>query len=112
MKLRREHVYARCRERGYTREQVEPCFVTDLGDGWWEVDVNHPAYPHPRVTYRVLPMPGDALARLLRWLGVQSQHKCGCEGFRERMNAWGWLGCLTHAEDIMRHLLTQARGEW
>ena len=46
--LRKEHVYARANERGYSRESVEPCFLREIGRGWWEVDVEHPTYPHPR----------------------------------------------------------------
>ena len=46
--LRKEHVYARADERGYSRESVEVCFRREIGRGWWEVDVEHPAYPHPR----------------------------------------------------------------
>lgn len=45
MRLKREHVHARCLERGYSIESAEPCFISDLGDGWWEVDTDHPAYP-------------------------------------------------------------------
>jgi hypothetical protein len=44
----RSHLDARCRERGYTLEEVMPCVVSQNGDEW-TIDVDHPAYPrHPK----------------------------------------------------------------
>jgi hypothetical protein len=66
-------------------------------------------------TPQPLPMrrlPGDLLADALGWAGVRQEASCACQGFQQQMNRWGWAGCLTNAEEIMRHLLTQARGEW
>ena len=45
MRLLRRHVEARARERGHDLASIEPCFVSQYEDGWWEVDVDHPAYP-------------------------------------------------------------------
>jgi hypothetical protein len=42
------HLEARCRERGYTLDEVRPCIVSQDGDQI-VVDVDHPAYPrHPK----------------------------------------------------------------
>jgi hypothetical protein len=39
---------ARCRERGYTLDEVMPCVVSQDGDQW-TIDIDHPAYPrHPK----------------------------------------------------------------
>ncbi len=38
------HLEARCRQRGYTLEQVRPCIVSQDGDQI-TVDETHPAYP-------------------------------------------------------------------
>ena len=38
------HFDARCRERGYTLDEVRPCIVSEDGDQI-TVDVDHPAYP-------------------------------------------------------------------
>ena len=38
---------ARCRERGYTLEQVRPCIVSQAGDQI-TVDETHPAYPRAK----------------------------------------------------------------
>jgi hypothetical protein len=40
----KSHLSARCRERGYTLDEVMPCVVSQDGDQW-TVDVDHPAYP-------------------------------------------------------------------
>ena len=43
----KKYLIARCRERGYTLNQVMPCVVSQDGD-MWTVDETHKAYPHPR----------------------------------------------------------------
>jgi hypothetical protein len=44
----RYELNARCRERGYTLDEVMPCVVAQQGDEW-TIDVDHPAYPrHPK----------------------------------------------------------------
>jgi hypothetical protein len=44
---RRSSFEARCRERGYTLDEVRPCIVSQDGDRI-TVDVDHPAYPRRR----------------------------------------------------------------
>jgi len=67
MRLLRQHVEARARERGYNLASIEPCFVSQYDDGWWEVDVDHPAYPRtPKPGFVPPPKPAPqppALAR-------------------------------------------------
>ena len=44
----RLHLESRCRERGYTLDDVMPCVVARDGERW-TIDVDHPAYPrHPK----------------------------------------------------------------
>ena len=50
---RRSSFEARCRQRGYTLEQVRPCIISEDGD-MITVDETHPAYPRPK--------PGPSLA--------------------------------------------------
>ena len=45
----KDHFLQRCRERGYTLEEVAPCIVSQNGDTW-TVDVDHPAYPRYKKT--------------------------------------------------------------
>jgi hypothetical protein len=40
----RKHLEARCRQRGYTFDEVRPCVVSEDGDTL-TVDETHPAYP-------------------------------------------------------------------
>lgn len=40
----RKHLAARCRERGYTLDEVRACIASEDGDKI-TVDVDHPAYP-------------------------------------------------------------------
>ena len=44
---RRSHFEARCRERGYTLDEVRPCIVSQDGDRL-VVDETHPAYPRAK----------------------------------------------------------------
>jgi hypothetical protein len=41
------HLEARCRQRGYTLEQVRPCIISQDGDNI-TVDETHPAYPRAK----------------------------------------------------------------
>ena len=43
----RLHFEARCRERGYTLDQVRPCIISEDGDAI-TVDETHPTYPRAR----------------------------------------------------------------
>ncbi|NBT05459.1 MAG: hypothetical protein EBS54_01440 [Betaproteobacteria bacterium] len=47
---------ARCRERGYTLDEVMPCVVAQDGDEW-TIDVDHPAYPRHSKPGFVPPQP-------------------------------------------------------
>jgi len=49
----RKHLASRCRERGYTLDEVRPCIVSEYGDQI-AVDETHPAYPRT-------PKPGVSL---------------------------------------------------
>lgn len=59
----RRALETRCRERGYTLEQVMPCVVFQDGNRW-TVDETHAAYPHAR---RGL---GDMVAAGLAAIGI------------------------------------------
>lgn len=48
MRLHVHDVLLRAHERGYSVDEIRPCFVDDLGDGWYEVDVEHASYPRAR----------------------------------------------------------------
>jgi hypothetical protein len=46
-----------------------------------------------------------ALARM----GYQPHPACGCEEFRQQMNAWGWRGCLRRRGEIIEWFASKAR---
>ena len=80
---------ARCRERGYTLEEVRPCIVSEDGDTI-TVDETHPAYP------RAKPGLGDYVAAGLAAIGITKERvskavggDCGCKKRQEQLNALG-----------------------
>ncbi|NBX74061.1 MAG: hypothetical protein EBQ89_07155 [Alphaproteobacteria bacterium] len=84
------HLEARCRERGYTLDQVRPCIVAEDG-GRITVDETHPAYP------RAKPGLGDMVAAGLSAVGITKERvsaalgvkDCGCTKRQEALNAIG-----------------------
>jgi hypothetical protein len=87
------HLEARCRQRGYTLEQVRACIVRQDGDQI-TVDETHPAYP------RAKPGLGDMVAAGLSAVGITKERAqavatavgvkdCGCKKRQERLNQLG-----------------------
>lgn len=82
---------ARCRQRGYTLEEVRPCIVAEHEDGTITVDETHPAYPHPRKGL------GDHVADGLAAVGITKERvsrltgkkDCGCKKRQELLNKLG-----------------------
>ena len=86
---RRHHLEARCRQRGYTLEQVRPCIVSEDGDRL-VVDETHPAYP------RAKPGLGDMVAAGLATVGITKERvskvlgrDCGCAKRQAALNEFG-----------------------
>jgi hypothetical protein len=89
----------RCRERGYTLDEVMPCVVSQDGNQW-TIDVDHPAYPrHPKPSF-VPPQPdsppplptagpGTELSKLLKRFGIEPTPTCQCRAKAMQMDAWG-----------------------
>ena len=87
------HLEARCRQRGYTLEQVRPCIISQDGDRL-VVDETHKAYP------RAKPGLGDMVAAGLDAIGVTKERvqavaskvgikDCGCKKRQEALNNLG-----------------------
>ena len=105
MRLHAFDLMTRCVQRGYAWNEVEPCLVEDLGNGWYEVDVDHASYPRtPRPGYeppkncRGL---GDMVSSSLSAIGITKQRveavvggPCGCGERAAWLNEAGakWLG--------------------
>jgi hypothetical protein len=93
IRCRLHHLEARCRERGYTLEQVRACIVSQEGDRI-TVDETHPAYP------RAKPGLGDMVATGLSAVGLTKERvqavaskvgikDCGCKKRQEALNNLG-----------------------
>lgn len=86
---RRSSFEARCRERGYTLEQVRPCIVVEDGDTI-TVDEAHPAYPRAKSGL------GDYVAAGLSAIGITKERvskavggDCGCAKRQQALNKLG-----------------------
>jgi hypothetical protein len=85
----RVHFDARCRERGYTLEQVRPCIVSEDGDTI-TVDETHESYP------RAKPGLGDMVKAGLSAIGITEDRvskalgrPCGCSKRAKALNDLG-----------------------
>jgi hypothetical protein len=83
------HLEQRCRERGYTLEEVRACIVSQDGDTI-TVDETHPAYPRAR------PGLGDMVAAGLSAVGITKERVsklagggCGCAKRQAALNELG-----------------------
>lgn len=92
---------ARCRERGYTLDEVRPCIIYQDRD-LITVDETHTSYPHPRKG------PGTKLKAILKeWLGIESSPTCSCNAMAHKMDKLGVDWCeseegLTEIVGVMR----------
>ena len=91
----RSFLESRCRERGYTLDEVMPCVSAQDGDEW-TIDVEHPAYPrHPKPGFANPPTtvpksgPGTELSKLLKRIGIEPTPTCQCRAKAAQMDAWG-----------------------
>ena len=83
------HLMARCRERGYTLDEVRQCIVSEDGDVI-TVDETHSKYP------RAKPGLGDMVASGLSAIGITKERvsavvggDCGCTKRQEALNELG-----------------------
>ncbi len=94
---------ARCKERGYTLDEVLPCIVSEDGETI-VVDETHPAYPYLRSG------PGSELKLLLKdWLGVTSSPTCSCNAMANKMDKLGADWC--ESDDGLAEILAVMKRE-
>jgi hypothetical protein len=115
----RNHLATRCRERGYTLDEVRACVVSEDGDRI-TVDETHPAYPRaekPGFVPTALPPPapthgpGTELKKLLSRVGITATPTCSCNARARRMDEEearepGW--CEAHMDEIVGWLREEA----
>lgn len=54
--------------------------------------------------------PGDYLHEMIkRWTGEDIERGCQCKAWIDRMNAWGPAGCREHLDEIVAHMLSEAK---
>jgi hypothetical protein len=116
----RSHLAARCRQRGYTLDEVRPCIVSEDGETI-TVDVDHPAYPREPKPGFVPPVPvpqppaptsgpGTELKAILRnWLGIVASPNCSCNAHARQMDEWGPDLCEQNLPTIVGWLEGQAK---
>lgn len=92
----KRHLIARCRERGYTLEEVMPCVIEAVG-GEFVVDTAHPAYPAvSRKASAPKPGLGDMVSAGLAAVGITPERvskvlgrPCGCKKRAAKLNELG-----------------------
>ena len=107
---------SRCRERGYTLDEVMPCVVSQDGDQW-TIDTDHPAYPReakpgfvpvpppePAPTHG----PGTELKKLLSRVGITASPDCSCNARARLMDERGIEWCEANVEEIVGWLREEA----
>jgi hypothetical protein len=136
MKLRAFDVAFRAAQRGYTADEIRPCLTVALGNGYFDVDVDNPAYPKTaRDGHKVPPGLRDAATAMLAelgiedslakppefrcgtelkallkdWLGIESTPTCSCNAMARRMDERGPDWC--RSDEGMAEILGVMRTE-
>jgi hypothetical protein len=113
----RKHLAARCRQRGYTLEEVRACIVSEDGD-LITVDETHTAYPREPKPGFVPPVPvlqppaptsgpGTELKKLLSRIGITATPNCKCNARVKHMDTMesqepGW--CERNIDTVVGYL--------
>jgi hypothetical protein len=112
----RKHLEARCRERGYTLEEVRPCIVSEGGDQI-TVDETHSSYPREPKPGFAPPKPqppattsgpGTELKALLKTIGITASPGCSCNKRAAAMDEKGCDWCEENVDEIVGWLREEA----
>jgi len=108
----RSHLESRCRERGYTLDEVMPCVVSQAGDEW-TIDTEHAAYPREPKPGHEPPSPtqgpGTELKKLLKtWLRIEASPDCSCNARARTMDERGIEWCEANIDEIVGWLREEA----
>ncbi len=115
MKLRAFDVAFRAAQRGYTAEEIRPVLTVALGDGYFDVDVNHAAYPKTaREGYKPPKGLRDAAKAMLAELGVKDlvacpPYRCGTE---LKAILKDWLGIEASPTSSMARRMDSLGPDW
>lgn len=90
MRMRRRSFDRLAENRGHDASAAAASITADHGDGWVEVDTEHPAYPRAR------PGLGDMVKAGLSAIGITEERvsavigrPCGCSERAEKLNELG-----------------------
>ena len=112
----RTFLESRCRERGYTLDEVMGCVVSQDGDQW-TIDTDHPAYPRqPKPGFAPEPPPppepthgpGTELKKLLKRVGITASPDCSCNARARLMDERGVEWCEANVDEIVGWLREEA----
>lgn len=118
----RSFLEARCRERGYSLDEVMPCVVAQDGDQW-TIDIESEFYPRtPRPGHEPPPIlhqepavpavrshgPGAELKVILSTVGIASTDSCACNSRAALMDANGCDWCEQNMDEIVGWLRESA----
>ena len=103
-----KHLAARCRQRGYTLDEVRACIVSEDGDQI-TVDDTHAAYPRePKPQLPAIGGPGVELKKLLGRIGITSSSNCSCNAHARRMDEMGCDWCAANVPTITEWMRGEA----
>jgi hypothetical protein len=103
-----QHLEARCRERGYTLDEVRPCIVSQDGSRI-TVDPEHPAYPKTPKAQPARCLAGTELKKLLGRIGIRATDSCPCNKRAREMDERGCPWCRENIDTISGWLEEQAK---
>jgi len=112
----RTFLESRCRERGYTLDEVMPCVVAQDGDQW-TIDTSSPFYPAtPKPGHEPPPAappapthgPGTELKKLLKLVGITASPDCSCNARARTMDEKGCDWCEQNLDEIVGWLREEA----
>jgi hypothetical protein len=100
------NLLARCKERGYTLDEVRPCIVSEDGD-IITVDETHTAYPRRKIQVKDKGT-GTELKKLLSKIGIKASPTCSCNTRAKIMDENGIDWCAQNIETIVGWLQEEA----
>lgn len=113
----KKYLEERCRERGYSLEEVMPCVVAQDGDQW-TIDILHMSYPRsPKVPAAQDGLhapppetkgPGAEMKKLLAKIGITSAPDCQCNARARHMDEQGPEWCEQNMDEILGWLREEA----
>ena len=109
----KNNLIARCKDRGYTLEEVMSCVISQNGD-MWTIDEQHKDYPLKSKKkessiddsgYGA----GTELKKLLSYIGINSTSNCSCNKRAKIMNIKGIQWCKDNKEEILSWMQEEAQ---